>query len=233
MLPAVHLLIGITLGIFLLYITKDCRALIYCAIGSLLPDIIDKPVGHIILDHLSNGRIFFHSLTVCALVALLGVIVWVVWRHPGFLFIAAGILSHQLADAMWTSPRSWYWPFLGRFPPKYQPFYFEDMFSLEISSPSELLVVVLGIILCICLMQAWRTKNTLLFRRAAGLVGLLLIVAGAIVISGSAAGFLPGFLIYAQWSDILICALSLLLGGTAFLLVSFFPPVGCEAKDFL
>ncbi|WP_245618646.1 hypothetical protein [Methanogenium cariaci] len=34
MLPAVHLLIGVTLGgIFLLYLTRDCRALIYCALA--------------------------------------------------------------------------------------------------------------------------------------------------------------------------------------------------------
>ena len=150
MLPAVHLLIGVTVGIFLLYFTRDCRALVYCAIGSLLPDIIDKPVGHIILANLGNGRIFFHSLTVCIIVAVLGLIVWRLWGHPGFLFIAAGMLSHQLADAMWAAPQSWYWPFLGGFPPKYLPNYFKNIFVTEFTSPSELLVLSLAVLLLFC-----------------------------------------------------------------------------------
>ncbi|WFN34054.1 metal-dependent hydrolase [Methanogenium sp. S4BF] len=243
MLPAVHLLIGITLGIFLLYLTKDCRAVIYCSIGSLLPDIIDKPVGHLILATLGNGRIFFHSLTICGIVAFLGFIILIKWRHPGLLFIAAGMLSHQLADAMWAIPNSWYWPFLGWFRPKYMPFYFEDMFSLEFSSPSELLVIILGLILLICMVHAWRKGNIALFRRVAGVVGLILLIAGGLVLSTLAGFFcpsfcfvmqiLPGFLVYSGFQDIFICGLALILGGGAFLLVSLSPPIGCGMKDFL
>lgn len=231
MLPAVHLLIGVTLGIFLLYITRDCRALVYCAIGSLLPDIIDKPVGHIILASLDNGRIFFHSLSVCALVALLGVILMMKWRHPGLLFIAAGMLSHQLADAMWNMPQSWYWPFLGPFPSKHFPLYFENIFTLELSSPSELLLLALAVIIVLCMVQVWRTGNNCFLRWAMGVVGLLLLLTGALVLSG--AGILPGFLVYSEWLDILICGLSFVIGGVAFLLVSISPPVWCGVKDFL
>lgn len=243
MLPAVHLLIGITVGIFLLYITKDCRALIYSAIGSLLPDIIDKPVGHIILASLGNGRIFFHSLTICALVALVGFVILMIWRHPGLVFIAAGMFSHQLADAMWTVPNSWYWPFLGWFRPIYSPYYFENMFSLEFSSPSELLVISLGIVFALCMVQAWRTGNNALFRRATGVVGLILSVAGILVLSTLTGMFysfssfvmdiLPGFLVYSGFQDVFICGFSLILGGVAFLLVSLSPPVGCKITDLL
>ena len=233
MLPAVHLLIGVTLGIFLLYLTRDCRAFVYCAIGSLLPDIIDKPVGHIILVSIDNGRIFFHSLSVCALVALLGVILLIKWRHPGLLFVAAGMLSHQLADAMWNMPQSWYWPFLGLFRPKYFPSYFENMFVLELSSPSELLLLALAVIITLCLVQAWWTGNDRLFRWVTGIVGVFLLVTGVLVLSGITEGVIRGFLVYSGWSSILIYALSLLLGGVAFLLVSLSPPVWCGMEDFL
>ena len=233
MLAAVHLLIGVTLGIFLLYLTRDCRALIYCAIGSLLPDIIDKPVGHIILASLDNGRIFFHSLSVCALVALLGVILLIKWRHPGLLFVAAGMLSHQFADAMWNMPQSWYWPFLGSFPPKDFPVYFKNIFFIEFSSPSELLLLALGFIIVLCLVQTWRTGNIRLIHWTAGVVGLLLIVTGAVVLSGLTAGILPVFLVYSQWLNILIYGLSLVMGGVAFLLVSLSPPIWCGIRDFL
>lgn len=232
MLPAVHLLIGVTVGIFLLYITRDCRALIYCAVGSLLPDIIDKPLGHIIFSELGNGRIFFHSFTVCIGIAFLGAILMWRWGHPGLLFIAAGMLSHQLADAMWTQPRSWYWPVFGGFPQKYNPDYFANMFNTEISAPSEILVIVGAVVLIICLLQAWWTGNSRFFRQVAGLVGILLFGAGVIVLSGCAAGLLPGFLIYSG-HDITICGLALLCGGAAFVMVWLSPPVGCRAGDLL
>ena len=233
MLPAVHLLIGITLGIFLLYLTKDCRALIYCAVGSLLPDIIDKPVGHIVLTNLDNGRIFFHSLTICALIALFGVIVIMKWRHPGLLFIAAGILSHQFADAMWAAPRSWFWPFLGGFPQKYHPYYFQNMFSLEFSSPSEILVIAAALLFFFFLVIALHFGKNYLLRWAAGLVGLLLTAAGVLMLSGLLTDIIPGSLIYTGFRDILICALSFLMGGVAFLLISLLPPDWCGMKDFL
>lgn len=233
MLPAVHLLIGITLGIVLLYITHDCRAIIYCALGSLLPDLIDKPLGHIVFFSLGNGRIFFHSLTVCVIVAILGVILFLWRRHPGLLFIAAGMLSHQLADAMWAMPRSWYWPFLGWFHPKYNPNYFHNMFGLEFSSPSELLVIAAGGVLFLCLLQAWRTGNGRFFRGVTVLVGCLLLVTGVLVISGISESLLPGALVYSGTRDILICGLSLFCGGAAFLLVGFSPPIGCTVKDLL
>lgn len=233
MLPAVHLLIGVTLGIVLLYLTRDCRALIYCAVGSLLPDLFDKPLGHIVFSELGNGRIFFHSLTVCIAVALLGVILMWRRRHPGLLFIAAGMLSHQLADAMWTQSQSWYWPVFGGFPSKYNPNYFANMFDVEISSPSEIFVITGAFLLILCLFQAWRTGNTRLFHRASGVVGILLLGAGALVLSGCATGLLPGFLIYSGVQDITICGIALLCGGGAFLLVSLSPPVGCTAADFL
>lgn len=241
MLPAVHLLIGITVGIFLLYITKDCRALIYSAIGSLLPDIIDKPVGYIILASLGNGRIFFHSLTVFALVALLGSVIWMKWRHPGLLFIAAGMLSHQLADAMWTIPSSWYWPFMGWFRPRYSQFYFGDLFSLELSSSSELLLIALGIVLVICILYAWRTGKNTIFRVVAGMTGFILTAAGILLLTAQMSfsnpfssfrmNILPDFLVYTGFQDISICSLALILGGVAFLLISLSPPVGCGIKD--
>lgn len=233
MLPAVHLLIGVTVGIFLLYATRDCRALVYCAVGSLLPDLIDKPVGHIILVNLGNGRIFFHSLTVCIIVAVLGIIVWGIWRHPGFLFIALGMFSHQLADAMWMAPQSWYWPFLGGFPPKYLPNYFDNIFVLEFSSPSELLVLSLSVLLLICFIWAWQTGNRRFFRGAAAVAGIFLFSVGVIVIAGTLTETFTGFLVYSGFQDILICGIAFLLGGVAFILVSVSPPLGCEAKDFL
>ena len=65
--------IGITLGIAWFIESKlrvkiDYKLII---IGSLLPDIIDKPVGMILLP-LENGRVFGHTLLFVLILLLIG-----------------------------------------------------------------------------------------------------------------------------------------------------------------
>ncbi len=70
--------IGITLGIFYLLNTLFSKnsflaTVPYIVIGSLLPDIIDKPLGRIILaETIGSGRIFAHTLLFGALLGLAG-----------------------------------------------------------------------------------------------------------------------------------------------------------------
>nr|WP_292468287.1 metal-dependent hydrolase [Methanolobus sp.] len=60
--------IGITIGIFfvigfLMPAIKPHIKYRYVAFGSLLPDIIDKPIGRFLFaDSIANGRIFAHTL---------------------------------------------------------------------------------------------------------------------------------------------------------------------------
>jgi hypothetical protein len=59
---------GISLGIFfgLVFFIPRMRTIIdpkYLAIGAILPDLIDKPIGSIIFASIiSNGRIIGHTL---------------------------------------------------------------------------------------------------------------------------------------------------------------------------
>lgn len=143
------------------------------------------------------------------------------------------MLSHQLADGMWNELQSWFWPFFGEFPQRNIPNYFENMFSLEFSSPSELLVMALGVIFFLCLVYAWWSGNNRIFIWATALVGVSLFAAGVFILLWQLSGHFPGFLVYTGCLSSLICALSLIFGGVTFLLVSVFPPVRCEMKDFL
>ncbi len=70
--------LGITLGVYLglgtfisrLRVIIDPR---YLAIGALLPDLIDKPIGRVIFaSTLANGRIIGHTLLFTLLIALTG-----------------------------------------------------------------------------------------------------------------------------------------------------------------
>ncbi|MEA2035839.1 MAG: metal-dependent hydrolase [Euryarchaeota archaeon] len=133
-----HLLTGFVIGLVLSGLFKDRRAILFCSIGSILPDLIDKPLGHIILaGSLNDGRIFAHSLIGLMTICLLGIILWKQKGSPVLLYLVPGIISHVLLDAMWNIPINWFYPALGPFVQGYSQNYFCNMFFVEISSFSE------------------------------------------------------------------------------------------------
>jgi inner membrane protein len=87
----------------------------FWALGSLLPDIIDKPVGHYLFQEAfnSNGRIFSHTLL---LVILLLATAFFLPRYNGrvwLIAISGGVLMHLILDSMWLTPQTLFWPLLG------------------------------------------------------------------------------------------------------------------------
>jgi len=89
----------------------DIRILL---VGSLLPDIIDKPVGQFLLrDILDNGRIFCHTLVFLIILTLLGVYVYRKTRGNWLLVLSGGVLAHLTLDEMWHSPGTLFWPLYG------------------------------------------------------------------------------------------------------------------------
>lgn len=110
--------IGVTLGIFYLlyylYSKKNFQAAVpYIIIGSLLPDIIDKPLGRIILaEVIGSGRIFAHTLLFAVLLGLVGYYLYQK-GSPNFIIIAGASFCHLLEDEMWNNPKAFFWPFLG------------------------------------------------------------------------------------------------------------------------
>ena len=89
----------------------DIRILL---IGSLLPDIIDKPVGMLFFrEALSNGRIFSHTLLFLVLITIAGFYLYRK-RHKTYLLVLSfGTFTHLLLDQMWRVPRTLLWPFYG------------------------------------------------------------------------------------------------------------------------
>jgi inner membrane protein len=83
-------------------------------VGSLLPDIIDKPVGiYLFRDTFSNGRIFFHSLLFLAVLFAIGIFLWKRYQQKWMLALAAGDFAHLVLDSMWLEPETLFWPFMG------------------------------------------------------------------------------------------------------------------------
>ena len=89
----------------------DIRLLL---IGSLIPDIIDKPVGqYFFRETFSHGRIFSHTLLFLILITATGFYLYKSRRKVWLLTLAAGTIMHLILDEMWQAPRTLFWPFLG------------------------------------------------------------------------------------------------------------------------
>jgi inner membrane protein len=85
----------------------------FILLGSLLPDIVDKPLGIVIFpEAISNSRTFLHTLIFLAITVLLGVFIYR-WKNALWGFcIAFGVLTHFIMDAMWMEPVTLFWPFI-------------------------------------------------------------------------------------------------------------------------
>jgi inner membrane protein len=86
--------------------------LAFVALGSLLPDIIDKPLGAVVFGTPAMGRTFAHTLLFLLLIVTLAAYA----RDIRLLSLSGGVLSHLILDSMWNSPIILLWPLLGSFP---------------------------------------------------------------------------------------------------------------------
>ncbi|MDM7912774.1 MAG: metal-dependent hydrolase [Methanotrichaceae archaeon] len=117
--------------------------LVFVAIGSMLPDIIDKPLGEIIYGTPSMGRIFAHTLLFLLLLA--GAAFYT--RDLRLASLCGGVLVHLSLDFMWNSPAILFWPMLGSFPPAphLDTLSYLQMLLLGLRNPSVLLPELLGL----------------------------------------------------------------------------------------
>ncbi|WP_319507393.1 metal-dependent hydrolase [uncultured Methanolobus sp.] len=117
MLPFAH--IGMTLVLFYMAARTFPRLrphinYWYVATGSMLPDIIDKPVGMILFkETFASGRIFAHTLLFVLVLAIAGYYLYSRRKDARVLILAGGGFVHQMLDSMWSSPETFLWPLLG------------------------------------------------------------------------------------------------------------------------
>ncbi len=89
----------------------DIRILL---LGSLLPDIIDKPIGRFFFrETFNNGRIFSHTLLFLILLTVGGLLLYRARHKTWLLVLAYGTFTHLILDGMWMNPRTFYWPLYG------------------------------------------------------------------------------------------------------------------------
>jgi len=97
------------------YTFRDERMdLRFLALGALLPDLIDTPIGLLWFGSTGTGRLAAHSLLFGG-----GLMVVILLRtrrgrpRKRWMPVAIGVLLHLFLDAMWASPESLWWPLLG------------------------------------------------------------------------------------------------------------------------
>jgi hypothetical protein len=134
-----HAMVGLLIGVVLAAIAGDRRVLALAVLGAVLPDLIDKPLGHILLaGTLGYGRIYFHGLTILFLIVIAGLVLYSYRRRIELFALAAGMASHQFFDGMWRHPVEWFWPFLGPLQNHgYPEDYFWESVLRELAQPSE------------------------------------------------------------------------------------------------
>lgn len=89
-------------------------------VGSMLPDIIDKPLGiYIFVETFSNGRIFAHTLLFFLVISIIGLL-FHYWRHGKLGILTLSLCSgfHLVLDQMWRIPQTLLWPIYGPTFPK-------------------------------------------------------------------------------------------------------------------
>lgn len=86
----------------------------FLLLGSLLPDLIDKPIGIYLFHNIfGTGRIFCHTLLFTILIALAGLYLFRRSGKTWLLAISFGTFMHLVLDEMWLYPQTLLWPSFG------------------------------------------------------------------------------------------------------------------------
>jgi membrane-bound metal-dependent hydrolase YbcI (DUF457 family) len=138
----------------------------FVIIASMLPDIIDKVVGLIILkEEISNGRIFTHSILVVGTITFYMIAVYKVRSGHILksLFYTVSVWVHLLLDRMWEEPSTLLWPLFGTTFPRVD-IDISDYLTILFSEPYILSGEVLGGLIIVALMAKHRLcKKTNLY----------------------------------------------------------------------
>ena len=127
-------------------------------IAAILPDIIDKIVGMIILkDEISNGRLFTRSIVIIGIFSIL-LLVFAKIKSGHILksfFYVSPLYIHLLLDRMWEEPPTLFWPLLGTSFPRLD-IEISDFFTILLSDPYIFISEVLGILIILTLFVRYR-----------------------------------------------------------------------------
>ncbi len=120
MLPLGHIAVT-TLILYAAGLIRKRRDFILAVFGSVLPDLIDKPLGFIIFHGFGNGRLIAHTLLFNLILLATFLIFRPVlerWLGGNPVVIPLASMLHLVEDRMWGEPAVLFYPFMGSIPVK-------------------------------------------------------------------------------------------------------------------
>ena len=126
-------------------------------LGSLLPDIIDKPVWFFVTSLTSDtslsGRDYAHTL-LFNLALFISALVLIRYRKSWLLVISLSSFMHLIFDQIWNSPGVLLWPLLGPLPKEETVGWMSNIIQGLFSYPEVYIPEIIG--LAIVLLFAYR-----------------------------------------------------------------------------
>lgn len=131
-------------------------SLAFLALGSILPDIIDKPLGQLVYGTPAMGRTISHTLLFLLFISALALYL----RDARLASLSGGVLTHLALDFMWASPVILLWPLLGPFPQAahLEAWYYLEMLLASLRDPFILVPECLGLAEIIYLLLEGRSR---------------------------------------------------------------------------
>lgn len=118
-------------------------------IGSMLPDIIDKPTWMFSFgDIFSTGRGYAHSF-LFNLILLIIALVLLRYKKSWLLIISLSSFIHLLLDQIWKEPLALWWPLMGPLPKIAKTGWYSYLAEELISSPSVYIPEIIGLIVLV------------------------------------------------------------------------------------
>lgn len=135
----------------------------FVLLGSMFPDIIDKPLGMLIFaGSIANGRVYTHTLFVNLILVLIGIYL-IKRKKPNFFIFSLSSCFHLVLDEMWLTPQTFFWPIYGwGFPKEDVSHWWSNIFSALFTNPWVYVPEIIGAAIIIIF------GSTLIKRRAIG-----------------------------------------------------------------
>lgn len=129
----------------------------FLVIGSILPDIIDKPVGLILFRNtFQNGRIFSHTILFLAIITVISFLIYRRYSITAGIALSLGTLMHLVLDQMWLTSDTLLWPLFGwSFQKTVTGNYFSNIFDSMFHDPSAYVPEIIGIMIIIYLLSRY------------------------------------------------------------------------------
>ena len=138
----------------------------FVLLGSLLPDIIDKPMWLFTNNNLGwAGRGYAHTFLFSFLLLIGGLILVARWNKTCLITVAVGCFIHLIFDQIWLNTTTLWWPLLGPIPRAVSIGWLSSLAEGLISVPyvyiSETVGFVIMFYIALRLIKNHRVKNFL------------------------------------------------------------------------